>query len=60
MRVLRHLHIFRSVCVCVSVLMMIQLGLIANLYASQRAAFPARLGCPFFCCYFLPSETFDF
>lgn len=48
MRVLRHLHIFRSVCVCESVLMMIQLGLIANLYASRRAAFPSRLGCPFF------------
>lgn len=52
-------YFLQCVCVCESVLMMIQVGLIANLYASRRAAFPAPLGCPFFAATSSP-ETFDF
>lgn len=45
--------------VCESVLMMIQVGLIANLYARRRtAAPPARLGCLFFAA--ASPGTFDF
>lgn len=50
----------QCVCVCESVLMMIQLGLIANLYASRRAAFPARLGCPFFAVISSPLKRLTF
>lgn len=59
MRVLRHLHIFRSVCVWVCPYDDSTWPYCQSI-CKPESCFPCSSRLPLFCCYFLPSETFDF